>query len=201
MRKADPENAEKQRSAIIQGALKCFAKKGVHGTSTDDICRAAKVSSGTLYYYFKSRDGLIHDVIDHAHAAHDKLLEGLVQAPNLFDAIVNIQLASPEAVKAQGVPIEVYLELIAYSTRNSAAKRAFQEAAENVLATVSEAVKAHQRERKIASDLDAEALAEFIMSAVTGMSIAEIAWGRSMQQRFRDTLSTLIDCSSARADR
>jgi len=195
MRKADPENAEKQRNAIIRGAIKCFAQKGVHGASTDDICRAAKVSSGTLYYYFKSRDGLVHDVIDHAHAAHDQLLGKLAQAPDLLDAIVNIQLASPEAVKAQGVPIGVYLELIAYSTRNSAAKLAFQEAAERVLTTVGEAVKAHQHARNLPSDIDAEALAEFIMSAVTGMSIAEMAWGRDMQQRFRATLAALFNRS------
>lgn len=195
MRKADPENAEKQRNAIIQGAIKSFAQKGVHGASTDDICRAAKVSSGTLYYYFKSRDGLVHDVIDHAHTAHGQLLGNLAQAPDLLDAIVDIQLASPEAVEAQGVPIGVYLELIAYSTRNSAAKLAFQEAAERVLTTVAEAVKAHQHARKLPSDLDADALAEFIMSAVTGMSIAEMAWGRDMQQRFRATLAALVNHS------
>lgn len=199
MRKADPENAKKQRSAIIRGALKCFAHKGVHGTSTDDICRAAKVSSGTLYYYFKSREGLMHDVIVHAHAAHDQLLESLIEAPNLLGELINIQLASAEAIEAQGVPIEVYLELLAYSTRNPAAQRAFQKAAARVMVTVSEAVEAHQRAGKLASEVGAEALAEFIVIAVTGMSIADISWKKDMHQRFRETLSTLVDRSPANA--
>lgn len=197
MRKANPKNAEKQRKAIIRGALKCFVRKGVHGTSTDDICRAAKVSSGTLYYYFKSRDGLMRDLIVHAHSARDHLLRDLPDAPDLLEALVDVQTASAEAIKAQGIPIEVYIELLAYSTRNAAAKAAFRDAAVQVTAIVAQAVHANQLAGKLRSDISADALARFISAAVTGMSIAAISQGIGTQQDFRETLAILMCADGA----
>lgn len=191
MRKRDPENVEKQRERIIQAALKCFARKGVHGTSTDEICRAAKVSSGVLYYYFKSRDGLIHDVIVHAHEARDYLLQGLVDAPDLLKALTSMQAASAEVIAAQGVPIEVYLELLAYSTRNAKAGVAFQQAAERVMEFISQAVHANQLSGKLRSDIDPDRLARFIAAAVTGMSVAEILRNGS-QEEFTTTLAIIL---------
>ncbi len=199
MRKIDPTNVQKQRERIVEGALKCFARKGVHGTSTDDICRAAKVSSGTLYYYFKSREGLLRDLIVHAHSTRDYLLRDLQDAPNLLEALIDVQAASAVAIEAQGIPIEVYLELLAYSTRNEAAKAAFQEAAAQVTAVVIQAVRANQAAGKLRSDISADALARFIIAAVTGMSIAEISQGAGTQQDFRATLASLIGTDSGTA--
>tara|TARA_R110000782_G_scaffold211563_1_gene299735 strand:+ start:11075 stop:11689 length:615 start_codon:yes stop_codon:yes gene_type:complete len=192
MRKTDPTKVQEQRDRIIQGALKCFARKGVHGTSTDDICRAAKVSSGALYYYFKSRDGLIHDVIVHAHQARDHLLLGLIDTPDMLKALTSIQVASAQVIAAQGVPVEVYLELLAYSTRNAKAGVAFREAAERVLDILEQAVRANQIAGKLRADIDPERLARFITAAVTGMSVAEILQGSGSHEDFAITLALIL---------
>lgn len=192
MRKTDALNVQKQRERLIRGALKCFARKGVHGTSTDDICRAANVSSGTLYYYFKSRDGLMRDVIVHAHATRDLLLRDLREAPDLLEAMIDVQVASAQAIKDQGVPIEVYIELVAYASRNAEARTAFQEAAARVIALVAEAVRAHQLAGKLRSDIDADALAQFLGLAASGMSMGEIVQKNFSRQDFRETLSILL---------
>lgn len=192
MRKTDPDNVQKQRDRIIRGALKCFARKGVHGTSTDDICRAAKVSSGALYYYFKSRDGLIHDVIVHAHEARDHLLQDLVEAPDLLKALIAMQAASADAIAAHGVPIEVYMELLAYSTRNAKAGVAFREAAARVVDLVGQAVHAHQRAGKLRADIAPEKLSRFITAAVTGMSIGEVLGWSGAQEDFTTTFAITL---------
>lgn len=192
MRKIDPSNVQKQRERIVHGALKCFARKGVHGTSTDDICRAAKVSSGTLYYYFKSRDGLMRELIIHAHSTRDHLLRDLPDAPDLIEALIDMQTASAKAIEAQGIPIEVYIELLAYSTRNAAASAAFREGAALVTSIVAQAVRVHQLAGKLRSDVSPDAVARFITAAVAGMSIMEIAQGAGTQQDFRETLAILM---------
>jgi len=196
MRKIDPANVQKQRDQIIQGALKCFARKGVHGTSTDDICRAAKVSSGRLYYYFKSRDALMRDLIVHAHATRDELLRNLPEAPDLIEAVINVQAASAKVIAAQGVTLEVYIELLAYSTRNAAAKMAFQEAAARVATAVTEAVQVHQRAGKIRGDIAPHVVAQFIGASVTGMSLMELSQGGGPEPALRETLATLLATTS-----
>jgi AcrR family transcriptional regulator len=51
---AQPNN----REAILEAALTVFAGHGFHATSLDDIARAAGVTKGTLYWYFKRKEDL-----------------------------------------------------------------------------------------------------------------------------------------------
>lgn len=52
------------RSKIIDAAFEIFRKKGYYGTNTEDIAKAAGVSIGCLYSYFKDRDDLFHEVLN-----------------------------------------------------------------------------------------------------------------------------------------
>ncbi|WP_100486636.1 TetR/AcrR family transcriptional regulator [Sporolactobacillus pectinivorans] len=52
------------RSKIVDAALELFKEKGYYGTNTEDIAKAADVSIGCLYSYFKDRDDLFHEVLN-----------------------------------------------------------------------------------------------------------------------------------------
>ncbi|WP_081381038.1 TetR/AcrR family transcriptional regulator [Rhodovulum sulfidophilum] len=47
-----------KRDQIMAGAMKAFLDKGFDATSVNDICRAARVSKGTLYVYFADKQDL-----------------------------------------------------------------------------------------------------------------------------------------------
>ena len=51
------------RSKIIDAAFEQFQEKGYYGTNTEDIAKAADVSIGCLYSYFKDRDDLFYEVL------------------------------------------------------------------------------------------------------------------------------------------
>src|SRR5271169_1063615 len=55
---------EQSRAAILQAAIREFAREGVAGARTDAIARAAKVNKALLYYYFKDKDALYGAVLD-----------------------------------------------------------------------------------------------------------------------------------------
>ncbi|MDT9600070.1 TetR/AcrR family transcriptional regulator [Sphingosinicella rhizophila] len=192
MRKKDPVMVQQKREHIMRAALRCFAKKGVQFTSTDDICRAAKVSSGTLYYYFKSRDGLLHDLVVHAHATRDHLLENLKDVPNLLDAIINAQYASLKAIEAQGMPFDVYMELLVYGQRNKGLKSAFEEAAERAQALVTEAVEVHQKAGKVPDDLPPASIAIFLTVVASGTSILDLVHQKMTADAYREALAAIL---------
>ncbi len=50
---------EQKKSEIIIAAMQCFAEKGFHSTSMQDVCRAISMSPGSLYRYFSSKDEII----------------------------------------------------------------------------------------------------------------------------------------------
>ncbi len=48
---------------IIRTAADLFHKQGLHATSPDEIIEASQTGKGQFYYYFKSKEGLIHEVL------------------------------------------------------------------------------------------------------------------------------------------
>jgi len=55
---------EETRTAILQAAVREFAREGIAGARTDAIARAAKVNKALLYYYFKDKESLHGAVLD-----------------------------------------------------------------------------------------------------------------------------------------
>jgi TetR/AcrR family transcriptional regulator len=55
---------EESRAAILQAAVREFAREGVAGARTDAIARSAGVNKALLYYYFKDKEALYDAVLD-----------------------------------------------------------------------------------------------------------------------------------------
>ena len=59
-----PDRAQERRQQIMDAALNCFARKGYHKTTMDDIVAESGLSKGSLYWYFKSKDELFFSLIN-----------------------------------------------------------------------------------------------------------------------------------------
>ena len=62
MPKVTQEYKEKVRKKITHSAIKIFAKYGYAKTTTDDLADAARISVGTLYLYFPSKEDLFYSI-------------------------------------------------------------------------------------------------------------------------------------------
>ena len=51
------------RLRIIRTAADLFHKQGVRATSPDQIIEASRTGKGQFYHYFRSKEGLIHEVL------------------------------------------------------------------------------------------------------------------------------------------
>ena len=51
------------RLRIIRTAADLFHQQGAHSTSPDEIIEASRTGKGQFYHYFKSKEGLIHEVL------------------------------------------------------------------------------------------------------------------------------------------
>ena len=69
-----------KRHQIIEGARGVFLAKGFDAASMGEIARAANVSKGTLYVYFKSKEELFEAIVEQ---------ECMVQAESVFDFDAN----------------------------------------------------------------------------------------------------------------
>jgi TetR/AcrR family transcriptional regulator, transcriptional repressor for nem operon len=62
MRPKSARGAE-TKAKIIRTAADLFHERGVGATSPDDIIEASKTGKGQFYHYFKSKEGLVHEVL------------------------------------------------------------------------------------------------------------------------------------------
>ncbi|MFD2615381.1 TetR/AcrR family transcriptional regulator [Paenibacillus gansuensis] len=52
-----------KRSQIIEAAIHCFASKGFHAATMQDIADTAGIAKGSLYFYFESKEALLHSTL------------------------------------------------------------------------------------------------------------------------------------------
>jgi AcrR family transcriptional regulator len=50
----------RRRIEILKSAAAAFRRQGYHGTSVDDIAQALRMTKGSLYYYFKSKEEILY---------------------------------------------------------------------------------------------------------------------------------------------
>jgi len=71
---------EESRTAILQAAIREFAREGIAGARTDAIAKAAKVNKALLYYYFHDKDALYGAALDHVFQERNRRLMPILAA-------------------------------------------------------------------------------------------------------------------------
>src|SRR4029434_1136794 len=61
-------------TAILQAAVREFARESIAGARTDAIARAAKVNKALLYYYYRDKEALYHAALDHVFQERNEFL-------------------------------------------------------------------------------------------------------------------------------
>ena len=75
--------AERKRDEIVRAGLKVFAHKGYAGATMDDIALELEATKGLLYYHFKTKEDLLHEILSRNEltAGIETLLDGLAELP------------------------------------------------------------------------------------------------------------------------
>jgi AcrR family transcriptional regulator len=63
MPKISEEQRQARRDQILAAAWRCFLRRGIQGTSMEEIIREAKLSAGAVYLYYEGKDDLIFAAI------------------------------------------------------------------------------------------------------------------------------------------
>jgi len=108
---------------IIAAALVSFSKKGYDKTRMDDIALESKVSKGTIYIYFKSKEDLFYALCEKNLIELRKQLFSLFVTSNKNDELNNQKLISDTKGYYNNFShfensYIIFLEILSKSTRN-----------------------------------------------------------------------------------
>jgi AcrR family transcriptional regulator len=132
MRTVDPAKHAAKRASIVDAAAGCFAEKGFERTTTADICRAAGISSGSLFHYFPHKRAMFTAIFTDDAVETAGRLETAAKADDPWEALLDVvaelagQLAHPAVGRlvleaaAQAARDDEFAELI---RRNDSALR------------------------------------------------------------------------------
>jgi AcrR family transcriptional regulator len=73
----EPERRRKMNK-VLRAARTLFLKKGYRQTTMRDICRAARLSNGTVYFYFKNKDAIYAHVYEECFQLLIDMLDGSI---------------------------------------------------------------------------------------------------------------------------
>ena len=177
MPKVSEEHLESRRQQIVDAAVQCFAKSGIHGTSLDDIRLAADLSRGAVYHYFKSKEDIIDALRERSIEEDQTIFEDVKTAdselPLWFRTIrtgMTRNFGTPGNVDAR-----VAMFLWAEAVLNERVLKSQQELFKPWMETIPTMIHESQEQGDVNPDLDPAAVT-FVMAAIAIGTTAQMAW-------------------------
>ncbi len=111
---------EERRTQIIKAAVACFARKGYHLTTMDDIVAESGLSKGSLYWHFKNKKDLLINVMawyfDQMAAEAAPML---AQIPSADEQLKMLLMMFTQVMAADDPLLKIFIDFYA-ETRNDA---------------------------------------------------------------------------------
>ncbi len=167
MRTADPILHQQRRNEILRAAELCFTAKGFHQASMNEIAKAAGVSMGLLYRYFKNKAEI---VISFSARDRDETLEAiryLSDAPEPLQALKVLMSKNIVALTTTDAA-RLSCEVMAEAGRNKIVLEAIKSDSNAMTRALEHAFKLQQQAGRIAKTTSPAALAELTLALLDG---------------------------------
>ncbi len=105
-RKENIQNIAKRKEQILKAAVTAFARSGLKDTSMNDIVRESGLSKGAIYWYYKSKDEIISEILN-----------------EFFDPE---EIKNVEAMLSTGTPVQKIEKLVEYMIEEMNKMRRFR---------------------------------------------------------------------------
>jgi AcrR family transcriptional regulator len=194
MPKVSDEYRDARRRGILDAAITCFERRGLHGTTTDDIAAEAGLSNGALYRWFDGKAAIVEAIAAERHAQERALLETALRDPDprraVHDYLVTFfgWLTDPDELRRRRVNVHVWAEALA-DDRLAAIVR------EGVAPTrdAERALEAAVASGVLPAHVDAVAMVQVILALMQGF-VLQAAWDPTLDVgRYAAVCTAVVD--------
>jgi AcrR family transcriptional regulator len=168
------EVKEARREHILRSALRCFARRGYHVTTIDDIAAEAGVSKGAPYVYFESKEALfqqLHDtwecgLTDRVNAAVDRLGRPAPSPRAVLEAVIS---AVGDHVMEEADLCRVLIEARTQAAYVAGLAERIRSSDGGTLASMTQLVEAGVAKGEWPAGTDPELQAKLVLAAIHGL--------------------------------
>jgi AcrR family transcriptional regulator len=183
------------RHQLLDAAARVFARRGLHGTSVEEVSEEAGFSRGALYSNFKSKEDLFLALWKERIGRRRRELRDVME--NSDDPGAGVGAAAADVVEVLGREREwflLYFEFALYAARDASFLPRYQIVREQGLAELAEGLAGGLKRAGIESSLSSDDLALAVKALTYGIALERLVdeddvpdalLGRVLQLLFR----------------
>ncbi len=171
MPKVSDAYLQARRSQVLAAAYACFAEKGFHATTQQDIAREAGVSYGVVYHYFESKNDLIEATWRPWREAREARFRKALERPTIPEALAEYldlsvsRMEDPEWIPEMRLRIQLWGEALLNRRIGDDLRSVWREVEE----VLEEVIRRGQKNGEVSADIDARALAQIYLAVHDGL--------------------------------
>lgn len=201
MARVSQEHLDARRRQILDGAARCFARDGFHGTSMQDVLKEVGLSAGAVYRYFSGKEDLIAAIAGEAVGGVRQAFERAAQVspPPTPDVLIGrvVRTLFAEGVDGgRGLDRRAYAGLIVQvwseALRSERLAATLTEAYEGLRASWSELVRLYREQGVLTADVPDERVARTLIATAQGFIVQMAMFGDPGPEILEDGLRGLM---------
>jgi AcrR family transcriptional regulator len=200
MARVTEAHVEARRNQILDAAWSCFAKRGYHQTTMQDIATDAGISAGAIYRYYASKEAVLAAITERNTERYAELLADIrseSKTPmDVLDAIGQTMLATfedPLFETNTRLDIEIRPETLRNDVLRERARSQLEFWRKSLVTLLHEA----RENGELRKDIDIETFVVLAISAYEGLR----GWGLIDRAIFRprDVFDLLLNLASSKS--
>jgi len=170
MPKVTEAHLEARKHQIVEAAATCFARRGLHQSTMQDICREADLSPGAIYRYFSSKDEIIEAMEEQGRQRSAAIIDAVTsertETLDILEGLVDVFFSKLEDIRDCAVHIELWAEALSNPKIKDTVVRIDESIREAFNQRI---VQAAQKRGEINPELDPDAVARVMMAFWDGL--------------------------------
>lgn len=164
--------ARRTREALVDAATELFAEQGLSGPSLDAICAHAGFTRGAFYVHFKAREDLIVAVVEKIMGG---FIDAIVAGGDAGAPLSTIVQTFAMAVQSGAFPFQGQVrphQILEACARSEKLHAKYVELLARARERLTATIRRDQAAGAVRADVDADAVAQLLLSMVLGVEIA-----------------------------
>jgi len=205
MARVSQEHLDARRRQILDGAARCFARSGFHGTSMQDVLKEVGLSAGAVYRYFPGKEDIIAAITEETFATIRGAFEeaSRLSPPPTPDVLLSRVLGRMLAGELYGLERRTFaalaVQLWSETLRDERLAVQLDEGYATMRAAWTRLVEAYRDAGILSGDVAADHVARTMIATAQGFIVQEALFGDVRPEVLEDGLRGLMSMGPQKA--
>lgn len=195
MPRVTQEHLDARRREILAAAHRCFARRGFHDATMQEIADEAGLSAGALYRYFDGKQALVEALAAWGRAQKRRALEAVEPDSGVegLGRLVTRMLETLQASERSDEAVRLDVRLWGEALGDRSLQPLVADALETFRQPLADHLRGEQEVGRVRADVDPEMVARALLSLLSGLEL-QLAFDPELKpEAYAGAVTSLLD--------